>query len=336
MKSWSEFLKCSFWTSFYLIQSGPNRSACDSVGRDRDRAHNPARTVPANTAAPQRQLRSHANLPAPGGHGRPHRGANLTEGTLSHQGTWTKGCRCEREHFQPGCANIYSVLVPTGQILHLCLLSQRLSAVLFHHGGADNSRPLGVWIRHPRNPAGRSPHKRFVQVINSIIVKYLLSFRPKAVVFWQSGCSGHTSGLEGSCEERVCHQGMQPHSRGAGGWKVNCGGGREARGGERLGWGWVQKKKKKKCPILTTFEIFRLWTCASLPIVAGPLRTVLPSPVGLHTSNLSGVVRWNRVQPHWERGQMNSEEPEGMQIYSYLASPFSLGNLNPKSLWESN
>lgn len=39
-------------------------------------------------------------------------------------------------------------------------------------------------------------------------------------------------------------------------------------------------------------------------LLSGSLRTIPPSPVGLHSPHLSSVVRWNRIQSQRERRQM--------------------------------
>lgn len=51
--------------------------------------------------------------------------------------------------------------------------------------------------------------------------------------FGQSGRSGGAAGPQGASEERVRHEGVQPHPGGTGGREVDCGGGREAGRGER-------------------------------------------------------------------------------------------------------
>lgn len=45
---------------------------------------------------------------------------------------------------QPTYVSIQTVLRPTGQVLDVCLLRERLSAGLIHHGGACDCCPLGV------------------------------------------------------------------------------------------------------------------------------------------------------------------------------------------------
>lgn len=63
-------------------------------------------------------------------------------------------------------------------------------------------------------------------------------------------------------------------------------------------------------------------------LFSGSLRTVLPSPVGLHTSYLSGVIRWNWIQSYWDRRQVRS---------ALCRSDIRLGNCPPQppnSLWE--
>lgn len=55
-------------------------------GRDCDRAHHPPRTVPALAAPPRRQQRSRPHLPAAGGHGGSHGGADLAGGALPQRG----------------------------------------------------------------------------------------------------------------------------------------------------------------------------------------------------------------------------------------------------------
>lgn len=53
----------------------------------------------------------------------------------------------------------------------------------------------------------------------------------------QSGRSGGAPGPQGASEECVRDEGVQPHPGGTGGREVDCGGGREAGRGERLGGG---------------------------------------------------------------------------------------------------
>lgn len=192
------------------------------------------------------------------------------------------------------------MLVPTGQILHLCLLSQRLSAVLFHHGGADNSRPLGVGVCHPWKHAGKSPHKRFVQVEkchrNQIQkAQKFLSLRPKAVVFGSldalvtplalrvpvrsvsvtKECSHILVGLEDG-KLIVVGAGKPEEVRDKGGGRQNM---------------WLRRNEAKNFRRMSYLRFFSFEHVCPFLSVSGPLRTILPSPVGLHTSNLSGVVR---------------------------------------------
>lgn len=180
---------------------------------------------------------------------------------------------------------------------------------------------------------------------------------------WQPGCSSSTPGLEGACEECVCHQGVQPHLSRAGGREANCRGGRKARGGEkgrqvfvRLGsgvpacvcmrtgecrgrsescaenlfsndnWGSVVKQLCFK-PQVIKWRLTHFFL-----LFSGSLRTILPSPVGLHTSYLSGVIRWNWIQSHWECRQVRS---------ALCRWDIRLANCPPphrrrRTLWESN
>lgn len=72
-----------------------------------------------------------------------------------------------------------------------------------------------------------------------------------------------------------------------------------------------------------TFFFFLFLLCS------GSLRTVLPAPVGLHTSDLSGVIRRNWIQSHWECRQVRS---------ALCRWDVRLGNcpLSRWTLWESN
>lgn len=55
-------------------------------------------------------------------------------------------------------------LVPPGQVLHPCLLGERLAAGLALPGGAGDRPPPGVGVRHPGDHAGRPPHTGSIQV----------------------------------------------------------------------------------------------------------------------------------------------------------------------------
>ena len=67
----------------------------------------------------------------------------------------------------------------------------------------------------------------------------------------------------------------------------------------------------------------------------GSLRTIPPSPLGLHTSHLSGVGRWNWIQSHWEYWQVRWTVSRGTSPPRLLATLnflYTLGNLPPQPL----
>lgn len=80
------FLLHQLFKSVYFLILTPGGGLCVS-GWNCDRSHNPARTVPANAAASRWKLRAFPSLGNPSGHGRSHRGADLSGGAPSQEGT---------------------------------------------------------------------------------------------------------------------------------------------------------------------------------------------------------------------------------------------------------
>lgn len=70
----------------------------------------------------------------------------------------------KRVFFRPDFTRINILLIPTGQVLHPCLLSKLLSAVLLHPGGEGDRSPPGVRTHHPGDRGGQTPHTRVMQV----------------------------------------------------------------------------------------------------------------------------------------------------------------------------